>query len=243
VSSYEKYVTDERFLASYNDYQKRYAGQIAERDKVMLGLIAEKTQGRGTLLDIGCSTGNLLLHIKRAFPEMTLTGGELAEPSLAAARGNPELAGIEFRTMDMLDIRGRYDCITANAVTYLFDWTDYEKAIQSIAKALKPGGIFISFDWYHPFAGQDLAIREITPSHPDGITIHSRALDRVGRIVDKAGLANFESHPFIIPIDLPEPEDKSGDPITYTVKLGNGDRVCMRGSLYQPWCHITAVKS
>jgi hypothetical protein len=58
VSSYEKYVTDESFLASYNDYQKRYAGQIAERDKVMLGLIAEKTHGRGTLLDIGCSTGN-----------------------------------------------------------------------------------------------------------------------------------------------------------------------------------------
>jgi SAM-dependent methyltransferase len=243
MSSYEKYVKDENFLAFYNDYQKRYAGQIAERDKVMLGLIAEKTQGRGKLLDIGCSTGNLLLHIKRAFPEMALTGGELAEPSLAAARGNPELAGIEFRTMDMLDIQGRYDCITANAVTYLFDWPDYEKAVQSIAKALKPGGIFISFDWYHPFAGQDLAIREITPGHPDGITIHSRSLDRVGRIFDKAGLDNFESHPFVIPIDLPEPEDKSGDPITYTVKQESGGRLCMRGALFQPWCHVVATKA
>ncbi len=242
MSSYDKYVKDENFLAFYTDYQKRYAGQIAERDKVILGLIAEKAQGRGALLDIGCSTGNLLLHIKRAFPEMLLTGGELAERSLTAARGNPDLAGIEFLTMDMLDIRGRYDCITANAVTYLFDWPDYDKAILSIAKALKPGGIFISFDWYHPFAGQDVAIHEISPGHPDGITIHSRSIDRVGRIFEKAGLGCFEYRPFIIPIDLPEPQDKSDDPVTYTVKLWDGTRMCMRGSLYQPWCHVTAVK-
>jgi SAM-dependent methyltransferase len=242
MSAYDEYVKDEKFLASYNDYQARYAGQIAERDKVMLGLIAEKTRGEGALLDIGCSTGNLLLHIQRAFPKMQLCGGELAESSLTTARANPDLAGVEFRTMDMLDISGQYDCITANAVTYLFEWPEYERAIESISKALRPGGVFISFDWYHPFSGQDIAIREITPSHPAGITIHSRSLDRVGRVFDKAGFDDFEAHPFVIPIDLPEPEDKSGDPVTYTVKLENGNRICMRGSLYQPWCHLVARK-
>jgi SAM-dependent methyltransferase len=242
MSAYDKYVKDETFLASYNDYQARYAGQIAERDKIMLGLIADKTGGEGTLLDIGCSTGNLLLHIKRAFPKMRLAGGELAESSLMAARTNSDLAGVDFLTMDMLRIAGQYDCITANAVTYLFEWPEYERAIQSIANALRPGGIFISFDWYHSFAGQDLAIREITPGHPDGIIIHSRSLDRAGRIFNKAGFDEFEPHPFIIPIDLPEPEDKSGDPISYTVKLENGNRICMRGSLYQPWCHLVARK-
>ncbi len=242
MTSYDKYVKDEKFLAFYNDYQKRYAGQIAERDKVMLGLIAEKTQGQGALLDIGCSTGNLLLHIKQAFPAMKLTGGELAESSLTAARANPDLAGIAFRTMDMLDIPGQYDCITANAVTYLFDWPEYERAIQSIVNALRPGGLFVSFDWYHPFTGQDIAIREITPGHPDGLTIYSRSFDRVGRVFDRTGFDGFEFHPFIIPIDLAEPEDKSGDPVTYTMKLDNGNRICMRGSLYQPWCHIAATK-
>src|SRR4051794_8234265 len=155
MTSYDDYVKDEKFLALYNDYQKRYASEIAERDKVMLRLIAEKTSGTGSLLDIGCSTGNLLLHIKRAFPGMRLTGGELAESSLTAARANPDLAGVEFRTMDMLDIPGTYDCIAANAVTYLFDWPEYERAIRSIVNALRPGGLFLSFDWYHHFAGQD----------------------------------------------------------------------------------------
>src|SRR5260221_4780077 len=185
--SYEKYVKDEAFLGYYNDYQKRYAGQIAERDKVLLGLVAEKTRGQGSLLDIGCSTGNLLLHLKRAFPDLKLTGGELAESSLAEARGNPDLAGVEFRTMDMLDIYGQYDCITANAVTYLFAMPEYERAIQSIANALKPGGTFISFDWYHSHGGQSFAITEITPSHPEGLTIHSRPYGQVSRVLTKAG--------------------------------------------------------
>jgi SAM-dependent methyltransferase len=243
MTSYDKYVKDENFLAFYNDYQKRYAGQIAERDKVMLGLIAEKTQGRGTLLDIGCSTGNLLLHIKRAFPDMSLTGGELAESSLTAARANPELAGIEFRAMDMLDIPGQYDCITANAVTYLFNHAEYERAVASIARALRPNGTFISFDWYHEFDGQDLAITEFTAGHPDGLVIHARPYSRVSAIFGKAGLDGIAFQPFRIPIDLPEPTDKSGDPITYTVRQENGDRLCMRGALFQPWCHIVATKS
>lgn len=243
MTSYDEYVKDEKFLAFYNDYQKRYAGQIAERDKVMLRLIAEKTAGKGALLDIGCSTGNLLLHIKQAFPEMTLTGGELAESSLCAARANPDLAGIEFRAMDMLDIPGQYDCITANAVTYLFDLPEYERAIQNIAKALKPSGTFISFDWYHPQGGQTFKITEFTPGHPDGITIHSRPWADVSRILTEAGFEAIQFNPFLIPIDLPEQEDKNADPITYTVKLENGNRLCFRGSLYQPWCHLIATKT
>jgi SAM-dependent methyltransferase len=242
-SSYEKYVRDEAFLAGYNDYQRRYATDIAERDKVMLGLVAEKRRGQGSLLDIGCSTGNLLLHLKRAFPDLQLTGGELAKSSLTAAIANPELAGIEFRTMDMLDIDGQYDCITANAVTYLFRWPEYERAIQSIAKALKLGGTFISFDWFHPFEGQDLAITEITEGHPEGLPIHARSYQRVARVFTKAGLDAVEFHPFFMPFDIPEPEDKSGTPVTYTVKQDNGNRLSFRGSLYQPWCHVTATKA
>jgi SAM-dependent methyltransferase len=241
MSSYGQYVKDERFLAFYNEYQKRYAGQIAERDKVMLGLIAAKTQGRGALLDIGCSTGNLLLHVKRAFPEMTLTGGELAESSLTAARANPDLSGIEFRTMDMLDIPGQYDCITANAVAVYFEWDEYERALRSVASALKTGGIYIAFEWLHPH-NQELRIVETCLSHPDGLKYWYRPYERVSGILGKAGMEKIEFHPFFMPFDIPEPEDKSGDTVTYTEKLENGNRISMRGALSQPWCHMLASK-
>jgi SAM-dependent methyltransferase len=239
MTSYDKYVKDENFLAFYNDYQKRYADRIAERDKVMLGLIAEKVHGKGALLVIGCSTGNLLLHIKRAFPEMNLTGGELAESSLTAARASPDLAGIEFRTMDMLDIPGRYDCIVANAVAVYFEWDEYEKALQSIAAALNPGGVYIAFEWLHPH-NQELRIVERCLSHPDGLKYWYRPYGKVTRLLDKSGMEDVEFHPFFMPFDIPEPADKTGDTVTYTAKMANGNRASMRGALLQPWCHMVA---
>jgi SAM-dependent methyltransferase len=242
MSSYEHYVKDEAFLAYYNDYQKRYAGQIAERDKVTLGLVAEHTKGKGSLLDIGCSTCNLLLHLRRAFPGLVLYGGDLAESSIEEAARNPELSTAIIGRMDMLEITGRYDCIIGNAVSYLFAWPEYERAVESVAKALNPDGVFISLEWYHSFGGQDYAIREVTPSHPDGLMIYTRPIERVARIYEKYGLESLDFRPFMIPIDRPEPEDKSGDPITSTVKIENGNRLCMRGALYQPWAHVVATK-
>src|SRR5690242_5442254 len=100
--SYRDYVTDETFLADYNEYQKKYAAQIRESDRIVLRLIGETLARRdpasapARLLDIGCSTKNLLLHVKRAFPKLSLTGADLAEASLAQCRENPELAGIAF---------------------------------------------------------------------------------------------------------------------------------------------------
>ena len=42
---------------------------------------------------VGCSTGNFLLHLRRALPDLELVGGELAESSLEICRHNPDLAG------------------------------------------------------------------------------------------------------------------------------------------------------
>src|SRR3546814_9775927 len=107
MSNHEHYVRDETFLSYYNDYQARWRDRIAERDHAMIDLIALHTWGKGTLLDIGCSTGNLLQHVRQAFPNLRLTGGELAESSLHTAKGNPSLASVDLRRMNMLDIEGR----------------------------------------------------------------------------------------------------------------------------------------
>jgi SAM-dependent methyltransferase len=240
MSSYGHYVKDDRFLAEYNEYQKRFASQMPERDKVTLGLIAEKTGGRGSLLDIGCSTGNLLLHISRAFPGMTLTGGELAELSLTEARKNPDLGRVDLQIMDMLDIQGTYDCIVANAVAVYFSWDEYETAMRSVAKALRAGGTYIAFEWLHPYEQQDLEIVEETPSHPEGLKVHFRPYLKTARVLSKVGLENVEFHPFVMPVDLPFQGYE--DTNSYTVQMESGQRACFRGALYQPWCHMTATK-
>lgn len=241
ITTYEEYVKDDKFLAYYNDYQARYASQIRESDKVILGLVAEITKGSGRVLDIGCSTGNLLLHLKRAFPELSLTGGELVESSLDIARANKELDDIAFTTMDMLDLPGQWDLIIANAVAVYFDYDVFARALASVAKALKPGGSYIAFEWLHPF-NQSVKVEETCLSHPQGLTIHARPYRRVEALAKEAGFASVEFRAFEIPIDLPF-SGYDGDTITYTIpRADNGVRLTMRGTIHQPWCHMVATK-
>lgn len=242
MSSYSDYVNDTQFLDGYNAYQARYAEQIPERDKVMLRLIAGLTAGEPKrLLDIGCSTGNLLMHIRRFFPKLELTGGELAESSLAIAQQNPELEGVRLQKMDMLAISGKYDVIVSNAVTYLFDDALYEQAARSVHAALAPGGAWIDFEWFNPFHDQRLTIREYTPSHPGGLDIHVRPYEQVTETLKGVGFHTLDFRPFEIGIDLPH-KGFAGAPETHTIPTTTGERLQFRGTLYQPWCHLLASR-
>ena len=238
---YREYVVDSQFLDGYNAYQAKYATQIPERDKATMKLVARLTGGkRARVLDIGCSTGNLLMHMRRFFPKLDLCGGELAESSLGIARQNPELNTVKLLKMDMLAIEGIYDVIVSNAVTYLFDDALFERAARSVFSALAPGGAWIDFDWFSPFNDQRVTINETTPSHPHGLDIHIRPYNQVARTLRSIGFGEVEFHPFEIPIDLPKPATFDGAPETFTVRTEEGKRLQFRGALVQPWCHLIA---
>lgn len=243
MSDYKNYVNETEFLDGYNTYQRKYGAQIPERDKVTMKLLARLTGGKGKVLDIGCSTGNLLLHVSRFLSGLQLTGGELAESSLAAARENAELARAKLEKMDMLAIpyAGEFDVIVSNAVTYLFDDAQFETACRSVRAALKPGGSWIDFEWFSPHNGQRYTINEISESHPLGLNIHVRPYGHVAKILHATGFERESFEPFDIPIDLPM-QNPDGAPITYTIKA-DGQRLQFRGAIYQPWCHLVASRS
>lgn len=249
-SSYQGYVTDLTFLDSYNTYQAKYAQQIRESDKVLIHLIekiANKHESTGRplrLLDIGCSTGNLLLHIKRLIPGIEMTGGELAESSLAECRANPELSGISFERLDMLNLPydEHFDIIVANAVAVYFYWEEYQQAARSVAKALKRGGTYLAFEWIHPFEHQDIVITETTLGHPQGLRICFRPMKKVAEVLEQAGMEPPTFLPFELPIDLPMPAYDQ-EVVSYTVRSAGGHNLCFRGALSQPWCHLSANRS
>ncbi len=239
VEEYE----DPEFLAAYNDYQKKYATTIRESDRVLLNLVDEWIRQRTpsdiipSVLDIGCSTGNLLLHLKRVMGDrIRLAGGDMAESSIQLCRENKDLVDVDFDVMNITALApASYDVIIANATLCLLDDEQYPAALHSIYRALKPGGIALGFDWIHEFE-QDLEIIEKTASHPMGLRICFRPRTVVSRLASEAGFAKVEYKPFAMPFDLPRPADNA-EIITYTRKDEAGARLSFRGTLYQPWCH------
>lgn len=247
--SYQDYVADEAFLKAYNEYQKKYSGTVRESDKKMIALVHDIANGMSDadgdlprLLDIGCSTGNFLLHLKRMMGEkLRLCGGDLARSSIEACRNTPDLEGVEFDLLNILDLpREHYDIVVANVVLYLFSEEEYRKALKSIYGALRPGGSLVIYDFAHDFP-QEIEIMEKTADHPEGLRLCFRSHEAVAAAFKEAGFASWDFQPFELPIDLPR-VDNGTDVITYTRKDEHGERMAFRGVLFQPWCHMIARK-
>lgn len=243
MSSYGEYASGE-----YLEYQKKYAAKIRESDRVIIelvrGIVEKHGSGRAplSLVDIGCSSGNLLLHLKHQVPGIELTGGEAFPKIVEECRKNPELAGIRFEQMDLLavDHGKHFDIVIVNAVLFLFAEGDFDRAVSNIARATKKGGHFITFDLFHPVE-QELLILEKSETHPDGLNLHFRPYSKVRAAVEKHGFENVTFRTFAIPIDLPR-RGRAADITSHTVRTEDGERLIFRGTLFTPWCHLVTEK-
>jgi SAM-dependent methyltransferase len=254
TTSYDDYVQDRTFMRDYLDYQARYRIQVRESDRVIIERVrtisdAWKGTRPPTILDLGCSTGNLLRHLLRAVEGPTFVGADLSEAALDECRKDPALSGATFRNMDIVKLDGGalYDVIIVNAVLYMMNDDEFEKSLEGLARALTSGGEIILFDFFHDNA-QHLAIRERSASHPNGLMLHFRPIREVEPLLEKAGFSEIRFEPFEIPIDLERGatfgSNQSGfeDLNSYTIRSEEGRRLLFRGALYQPWCHLFARK-
>lgn len=245
---YESYPQNESHMRDYVAYQERYISKIRESDRRIIEIVAELVGNRQTnipveLLDIGCSTGNLLRHLKRAFPRIGLTGGDLSDLQLEVCRNDHELAGIAFAKSDLraLPDMAKYDVIIANAILYGFDEAGFSECVASLAGALKPGGSLIAFDFFHPWH-QEVAIIEKSGNFPAGHPLHFRSYGLSRSVLERHGFKGIDFRPFAIPIDLPMPDYGKNSIESYTVPTAQGKRLLFRGTIFQPWCHLVASK-
>lgn len=234
------------FEGHYIDHQHKYDDTPRESDRILVEIVREVTGGKAgtSVLDIGCSTGNLLVHVRRAMPDLTLVGGDLALAAVEVARQNPELAGVTFEEMDITALPASgFDVIVVNAVFYALADDLFDKALASIASALAPGGHLIAFDYFHPYH-QDLVVEERSEPQPQGALLHFRPMAGTSRRLEGHGFTGADFRPFEIPIDLPRRaqanEDAWADLETWTIPTAGGSRILMRGPISQPWCHLVA---
>ena len=246
ASNYQAYTSDEGYFEAYNAYQQRHRANPRESDKAILALIRESLDPRvaePAILDIGCSTGNLLALLRRELPQAKLAGCDLSASSVKACRADPDLKGVEVEVADALALTGppRYHVAILNAVTCYFEEAEFARLLRNVSELLLPGGCLIVFDWFHAFAQQQLCILEKSQGHPEGVAYHIRSIAFVRPLLRQAGFDEGDFHPFELPIDLPFP-GTDGEVVSYTQRTDAGQRLCFRGVFFQPWCHLVARK-
>jgi SAM-dependent methyltransferase len=247
--TYREYVSNKEHMREYSEYQKRYATQVRESDKVLIelvhGLVQEHAGADGSpaLLDIGCSTGNLLRHLKYLVPGVTLWGGDLAREVVEACQQDPELAGIHFAEMNAVELglEGRFNLVVANAILGALGEAECDRTLASVARALRGRGWLLAFDWFSPFE-QELTVVERSRAFPGGLTWSVRSYTRMKKALAEAGFGPPRFLPFYMPIDLPRPED-AASVRSYTVPTADGKRLSFRGAFCQPWCHLVVQKA
>jgi ubiquinone/menaquinone biosynthesis C-methylase UbiE len=229
-------------MRAYAAYQERYADSLRESDRVLIELVREHATPGASLLDMGCSTGNLLLHLSHLVPELELHGADMVAEIIADCRADERLAGIEFYEQDMLDLQldRTFDIVTANAALMFFTTEELRQALGQLGSIVAAGGHLVVFDYVQPF-DVGLEIVETSRAFPQGLRFFFRGEREMRELLAAAGFEDVTLHPFHIPIDLPRPEDPA-DLRTWTRRTPEGTGLSFRGGLYQPWCHLVARK-
>ena len=227
----------------YASYQSRYVDEPRQSDQVIISMVERLTQESGgtSVLDIGCSTGNLLRHMRRALPDIALNGADLIDHHLDLCRADPDLAGMPFMHLDVLGepLGKTFDVVICNALNNHFDEDAYRVSANNVAAMTSEGGHYIGFEWIHPF---EVDYQIIEKSHHRDIddTLYFRSQASVINVLKDAGFTSIAFFPFELTVDLPVKGWQSLD--TYTVDVAGGRKLSFRSALSQPWCHFIAAK-
>lgn len=126
--------------------------------KILPGLpgVADTLNAGGTLLEVGCGTGNLQLQIAKAFPAAQCTGVDIDPTGLAAAREAVLRAGLADRvTIVEGDVasavsKEAFDVVIMVEVLHEIAPDIRPEVVRGCAGALRPGGWLVIVDETYP---------------------------------------------------------------------------------------------
>jgi len=100
--------------------------------------------GTGSLLDVGCNTGDFLEACRALYPQMQLAGVDINLPAIETAKAKVPDAEIQQGFgFDLPFPAGRFDCVTCIEVIEHVPGEFRAKLIAEMRRVLKPGGIMI----------------------------------------------------------------------------------------------------
>lgn len=123
-------------------------GGPEEVDRILAGL----TLSGRDVLDIGCGTGGITLHLARTQDPRHIVGFDVEEPVIEAARRRAANEGLAEKVRFVQAAPGRlpfadgsFDLVFSKDA--LIHVADKEAVFADIVRVLRPGGIFAASDW------------------------------------------------------------------------------------------------
>jgi 2-polyprenyl-3-methyl-5-hydroxy-6-metoxy-1,4-benzoquinol methylase len=111
--------------------------QVVTAKKILPGLdgLAARLQAGGSVLEVGCGTGNLLALLAKSFPQASVVGVDIDEDSLASARAKITKGGFDGRA------EARHGTVGATVAPNSMDAAVMVEVLHEIAQPLRPGVI------------------------------------------------------------------------------------------------------
>ena len=143
--------------SSFPDFQRLMAEestQVVDSSLLQVTLplipgLMERLQAGIDVADIGCGSGHALNLMAQTFPRSRFAGYDFSQDGIAAAQAESRRLGLtntrfEVRDVSRLDAPDHYDFITA--FDSIHDQARPAEVLKGIAKALRPGGVFLMVD-------------------------------------------------------------------------------------------------
>jgi SAM-dependent methyltransferase len=206
--------------------------QPKEITKALAAFVEASGITRGSLVDVGCATGEMLHHFRQRFPGLHLTGIDTSDPFLEQARRVGGLAGVRFEHDDGLTFSfGRYqdrafDIVVCSGMLSIFD--DPEPLLMNLIRNTRRGGrVYVA----SMFNDDDIDVlvryrdnRHAPEDWKPGHNVHATAT--IERLL-RDGVTDLRFHPFEMPFELPRRPDYPHR--AWTMQTADGRRLVVNG--------------
>lgn len=202
----------------------------------LVAVLAEIAPEQGRALDIGCGAGETAIALAKLRPNLSVTGADISDELIAAARERTNAPNLDFITGDAIAAaadRAPIDLFLSRHGVMFFD--DPLTAFTALRAAAAPGArlVFTCFrDWsLNSFASDFGPILEEGPPPPNQPGPFAFADEaRVRNILIEAGWTNIQAEPIDYPFRAGHGPDPVADAVAFLSHIGPAARALREAS-------------
>lgn len=180
-----------------------------------------KPEDGGTMLDVGCATGEFLYYIGNRFSDLKLSGFDISVEMIERAKAKNSKVNFLYGNLleDSSSMEPKFDIVSNIGVVCFFDEVEIVTGLQNLLASVKEGGSLFIHSGFNPYTiDVIMKYRRINDSGPGqwegGWNIFSRkTIEQVLRSLDCQ--LTWSWHPWEMPFAL----EKRDDPMrSWTIK-------------------------